>query len=114
MGDLGNLIDENDDVFLKVFIDDCEVMDIGEAYDSYCLLTRHHRVHIAARRDVLGDDTRAGIAEAQRQQMANLLNGLLQDGRLHVLINLFAFLLLLTSHESEYTGILHFILRGCT
>lgn len=45
--------------------------------------------------------------------MANLLNGLLKDGSLHVLIQLFLSAILLIQERKD-TSVLHFLLRSCT
>ena len=64
MGDLGDLVDEDDDIFLQLLIDDGEVVDEAEADDGLDLLAGDHGIHITARGDVLCDDGRACIAEA--------------------------------------------------
>lgn len=89
MSNLSNLVDESDDIFLQHLRANGELMDEAEAKDGVGLLPDHHRVKITTRTDVLTDNTRPSISEAQSQQVTNLLDRLLQDCSLHVLVYLF-------------------------
>jgi len=86
MSDLSNLINKGDHILLQHFGADCKLMDEAEAENSVCLLPGHHRVHVTARTDILCDDTGTCLTEAKCEQVTNFLDGLLQDGSLHILI----------------------------
>lgn len=77
MSDLSNLIHEGDHILLQHFGADCELVDEAESKYSVSLLPWHHRVHIATRTDILGNDTRTSLAESKRKQVTNFLDGLL-------------------------------------
>ena len=77
MSNLCNLVDECDDIFLKHLRTKSEVMNKAEAEDRVSFLPWHHRIHITTGGDVVSDNGRASIAEAQRKQVTNLLNSLL-------------------------------------
>ena len=97
MSNLSNLVDECDDVFLEHLCAESEVVNEAETEDRVSFLPRHHRIHITTGGDVVGNNGRASIAEAKCQQVTNLLNSLLKNGRLHVRI-LFFFLFLALMH----------------
>ena len=77
MSNLSNLVDECDDVFLEHLRTKCKIVNEAEAEDRVSLLPWHHRIHITTRGDMVSNNGRASFAEAQRQQVANLLNSLL-------------------------------------
>ena len=77
MSNLSNLVDECDDVFLEHLRTESEIVNEAEAEDRVSLLPWHHRIHITTGGDIVSNNGRASFAEAQRQQVANLLNSLL-------------------------------------
>ena len=60
----------------------------------------------------MSDNGGASLAETEREQVTDLLNSLLQDGCLHIRVDLLVSVLLL--QEGVDTCILHFLLRGRT
>mmetsp|Transcript_25179 Transcript_25179/g.72573 ORF Transcript_25179/g.72573 Transcript_25179/m.72573 type:complete len:206 (-) Transcript_25179:1612-2229(-) len=87
--DLCDLVDEVHDPGLEHLRRHAEVLDAGVADDAIDALAWHHDVHpIRGADHVRGDDLRAGLAEAERQQGTQLDDGLLEDYGLHGLFHL--------------------------
>ena len=95
-----NFVDENHDSFLEDFGGISEVPDVAEAEDGDDLLSGQHGVDLSSAGHVLRDDFAARLSEAQREQGADLDDGLLQNDGLHgplllLLLVLLALVLLL-------------------
>ena len=63
-------------VFLEDFGDHGEVLDVYEAEDCDDALAGDHVVYFSVCLQVVRDDLRADLAEAQREQRADLRDGL--------------------------------------
>ena len=65
MCNLSNLVDECDDVFLEHLRTKGEIVNEAEAEDRVSLLPWHHRIHITTGRDIVSNNGRASISEAE-------------------------------------------------
>lgn len=93
MSYFSDLIDESHNFGLKNFSCVCEVSYIAEPEDSVDSLSWEHRVEVAARLHVLSDNGRACFSEAEREQMRDLGDSLLQYSGFESLVISFSLLL---------------------